>query len=128
MKISNTTERLRYLMETRGLRQVDILEKCKPFCEQYGIKVTKSDLSQYVAGKTEPNQDKLMILALALNVKASWLMGFGDEQNTDKEKEPTAINGDELTPVKREAYNLISQMSDEDLERFIRIARAILGD
>lgn len=76
MKLSNTKERLVQLMQTRGLKQSDILGLAKTFCRMYDVKLTKSDLSQYVAGKTQPNQGKLFILSKALNVSEAWLMGF----------------------------------------------------
>lgn len=76
MKESNTSERLRHIIDSRGLRQVEILEKCKPFCEKYGIRLAKNDLSQYVSGKVEPKQDKLSILGLALDVSEAWLAGY----------------------------------------------------
>lgn len=76
MRDSTTAERLRYIMSTENLKQVDILNKCKPFCEEYGIRLAKNDLSQYVSGKVEPGQDKLSILGLALNVSEAWLMGY----------------------------------------------------
>lgn len=63
-------------MKERNLKQVDILEMAKPFCEQYNIKLTKTDLSQYVSGKVEPGQFKLFILSNTLNVSEAWLMGF----------------------------------------------------
>lgn len=58
-KVSNTAERLATIMKERGLKQADILEKCKPFCEKYGIQMDRSGLSQYISGKNEPRQDKL---------------------------------------------------------------------
>ena len=58
------------------MKQVDILEACKPYCERYGIQLKKNDLSQYVSGKVEPKQDKLSILGMALNVNEVWLMGY----------------------------------------------------
>lgn len=76
MKISNTSERLKQLMQERGLRQIDILKLTERHCKTYGVKMNKSDLSQYCSGKVEPNQDKLFILSEALNVNISWLMGY----------------------------------------------------
>ena len=38
--------------------------------------MNKSDISQYVSGKVEPSQEKLVVLGMALNVTESWLMGF----------------------------------------------------
>lgn len=76
VKKENTSVRLNKIMEERNLRQVDILERVKPFCIKYDIKMNKSDLSQYVSGKVEPSQEKLVILGMALNVSEAWLMGF----------------------------------------------------
>ena len=76
MKTENTSIRLKKIMADRGLKQVDILEKCKPFSEKYGVSMNKSDISQYVSGKTEPSSKKLSILGMALGVTETWLMGY----------------------------------------------------
>ena len=47
MKKESTATRLRKIMESKGLRQVDILKSTIPYCEKYGIKMNKSDISQY---------------------------------------------------------------------------------
>lgn len=83
MKISTTSERLKEYMSKYNLRQVDILEKVKPYCEEYGVKMNKSDLSQYVSGKNEPGQDKLVVLAKALHVSEPWLMGYDVSESKD---------------------------------------------
>lgn len=83
MKRENTALRLKQLMQERSLKQVDILEMTKPYCAKYDVKMNKSDLSQYVSGKVEPNQDKLFVLSRALRVNEAWLMGF----DVEKEKE-----------------------------------------
>lgn len=56
---SNTAERLKHLMSLRNLRQADIVERTG---------IGKSAISQYVAGKVLPKQDKLYLLATAFNV------------------------------------------------------------
>ena len=76
MKKYNTSDRLKEIMRTRNLKQVDILQKCEPYCNKYGVKLNKNDLSQYVSGKATPKQDKLSILGMALNVSEVWLMGY----------------------------------------------------
>lgn len=76
MKKHTTQDRLLELMRDKGLRQVDILEKCKPYCMKYGVRLGRNDLSQYINGKNEPSQKKLTILALALGVNEVWLMGY----------------------------------------------------
>jgi len=76
MKKENTSIRLKQIMDNRNLKQVDILDMTKPYCVKYNVKMNKSDISQYVSGKVEPNQEKLFILAKALGVNEAWLMGF----------------------------------------------------
>lgn len=72
----NTSDRLKQLMNERKLKQVDILNLSLPYCKKYNIKMNKSDISQYVSGKVEPSQEKLVVLGMALNVSEAWLMGF----------------------------------------------------
>lgn len=76
MPDTTTAVRLKQIMEERNLRQVDIVRLCQPFCEKYHLKLTKSDLSQFVSGKVIPGQWKISILAYALDVSESWLMGY----------------------------------------------------
>lgn len=81
---TTTSSRLREIMDSRGLKQVDILNAAKPYCEKFKVKLGKNDLSQYVNGKVEPGQEKLTILGLALNVSEAWLMGY----DVDPSREP----------------------------------------
>ena len=76
MKITNTSNRLKEIMKEENLKQVDIIKKASYFSSKYNAKITKTDLSQYVAGKVEPGQAKLFVLASALNVNEAWLMGY----------------------------------------------------
>lgn len=75
-KLFSTADRLRQIMTERGLKQADILRLCDPICKQLNIKIGRNDLSQYVTGKVEPGQYKLIVLGRALNVSETWLMGF----------------------------------------------------
>lgn len=76
MPKTTTAERLKEIMRERRLRQVDILNLCKPYCERYNIILNKSALSQYISGTVVPGQYKLCILGMALGVSESWLMGY----------------------------------------------------
>lgn len=97
MKSSNTSNRLKDIMSARDLKQVDILRLCAPFCDKYGIKLNKNDLSQYVSGKVIPGQDKLTILGLALGVDEVWLMGY----DTAPAADPTSDAPPELSEEAR---------------------------
>ena len=90
MSKSSTSNRLKQLMNDRNLKQIDILNKAQPYCIKYGVKLGKSDLSQYISGRNNPSQKKLTILGLALNVNEAWLMGF------DVPMERTPATTDEL--------------------------------
>ena len=92
-----TADRLNQLMRERDLKQIDILELCKPYCEKYDVKLNKNDLSQYISNQYSPGQEKLTILSMALKVNEVWLMGYDVpsgidalknlEQNLSKEAE-----------------------------------------
>ena len=47
-------ERLRFLMELRRMNQSDILRLAEPICQERGIKLYKSKLSQYISGDFNP--------------------------------------------------------------------------
>lgn len=80
-KIENVAKRLNLIMKQRGLKQVDVLNLAKPFCEKYNVKLAKNYLSQYCSGKNEPGKDILNVLSLALNVNPAWLQGFDVPQD-----------------------------------------------
>ena len=51
-----TSSRLKEIMSKMNLRQVDILDRARPYCDKYGVKLSNSDLRQYVTGKVLPGQ------------------------------------------------------------------------
>ena len=85
-----TAQRLKEIMDTKGLKQVDILEKTKPISERLGIRLGRNDLSQYVSGKVEPGQEKLTVLSQALGVSEVWLMGYDIDREIKKQDEFTS--------------------------------------
>ena len=68
--------RLKEAMKASGLKQVDLLRQA----EIQGFKLGKSQLSQYVSGKTTPRKATLNFLAQALDVDSEWLNPETDEQ------------------------------------------------
>lgn len=65
------SQRLQEIMKQRNVKQVDIIRAA----EQKGIKLGKSHISQYVAGKTVPRENILRFLADYLMVDVNWLNG-----------------------------------------------------
>ena len=64
-------DRLRLAMEAQGKKQVDLIRMAK----ERGVKLGKSQISQYVSGKTVPRADILHFLAQALETDEDWLAG-----------------------------------------------------
>lgn len=121
MKISNTAERLKQIMDERGLRQVDIVDLCKPFCEQYDVKIEKPHISQYVSGFSEPRSDKLAILSMALGVDETWLMGYDNDKT---EKPSDADRG--LSKNKEELLDLISNLTEQEAAVYLSALKTAL--
>ncbi|WP_231428330.1 S24 family peptidase [Enterococcus faecium] len=84
-----TQQRLNQLMSERNLKQVDILNMSLPLQKETGIKMSKSHLSQYVNGKSSPDQHKLYLLAKTLNVSEAWLLGYDVPKEDKKNNIPS---------------------------------------
>lgn len=107
-----TAVRLKQIMEERHLRQVDILKLCEPYSTKVDVKLSKSDLSQFVSGKVSPGQWKLSILGRALNVNEAWLMGY--DVPRDRPPEYTAA----------EVQQIVRQ-SDEEEQQLLSYFRSL---
>ena len=127
MKSSCTAERLRALRNERGLKQVDIVKLCQPYCDRFGVKMNKSDISQYLSGKSEPSQDKLIVLGMALGVQESWLMGFdvSEARSSETNKEPAIA--DELSATKQELFDFVSDLSESEAAVLLASLKSALG-
>ena len=115
----DTASRLKYLMKERNLRQVDIIRMAEPFCQEYKLKLTKSDMSQFVNGKVEPGQWKLAILSRALNVSEAWLMGY----DVPMERQETAPATE---PERNHIATLFSSLTMENQKKLIDYAQLLL--
>lgn len=113
MDIENTAIRLKRIMEIRHLKQVDLLELVKPYCEKYNVKMNKSDISQYLSGKTKPNQDKLVILSMALNVSEPWLIGYDVPMERVSSVNKLDVTQEELALLNN--YNKLNSKGKEKL-------------
>lgn len=116
-----TADRLLRAMVDKGLRQSDVLKLAEPYCERTNISLQKSALSQYVSGQVEPGQDKLYILALALDVNEAWLMGYNVPMERDLAPELCSDPGSATT----ELFTRLSQIS---LSKREAIAREFLAE
>lgn len=83
-----TAARIREYLDTHNCKQIDIIRRAEPFNKKLGVKLTKGDMSHYLRGDYVPAQDKLLVLALAMNVSEAWLMGLdvSPERNFENDR------------------------------------------
>lgn len=74
--MATSTERINQIMKEKRLRQIDVLNLAKPLQEKYNIKFSKSHLSQYVNGKSNPDNQKIFLLSKVFGVTEAWLLGY----------------------------------------------------
>ena len=73
--MATVAERLKEIMDIKNLRQVDLVRLAEPVGEESGIHLSKSHISQYLSGKSQPRRDILKVMAQALGVNQLWLQG-----------------------------------------------------
>ena len=127
MKKYTTAERLKQIMQERNMKQVDILELVLPVCKKYGLKMNKSDISQYVSGKVEPNQRKLVSLAEALNVSETWLMGYeiNEKDLTYEEEKGNSLAELIANENMLDAVVKLSKLQPEDKEMVVNLINSL---
>ena len=127
MKKYTTAERLKQIMQERNMKQVDILELVLPVCKKYGLKMNKSDISQYVSGKVEPNQRKLVALSEALNVSETWLMGYeiNEKELIDEEEKGKSLSKLIANENMLDAVVKLSKLQPEDKEMVVNLINSL---
>lgn len=105
-------ERLIQTMSLRGLRQADIIERTG---------MSSSTISQYISGRNEPKRKAIAILAEALDVNPSWLMGL----DVPMERSDAM----QVTKAEQDLINLFRQLDSEDRVKIMeRIAVFLEAD
>lgn len=67
MKKETCATRLTKALFLNNMKQTDLSRKTQ---------IPKSAISQYISGAFEPKQDRVELIAKALNVSEAWLMGY----------------------------------------------------
>ena len=116
MLIDTTANRLREYMRIYNMKQADIVAAAQPYCKEFNEKINKSDISQYLSGKVSPGSKKIYVLAVALGLNPSWLLGYDEPMyNTSEQEKFKAENcADEenkkLTQLDEQKNDLISKI------------------
>lgn len=102
--------RLKKAMELQTLKPVELAEKCG---------ISKSTVSHYMSGYTEPKSNRLYIMAKVLNVNEAWLMGYDVSMERNDYEDQTLMNRDAILRdieniLKMSDYTLICNNYDDD--------------
>ena len=85
MDSSIFSQRMKSAMDNKGYKQVDLLKRA----EAAGIKLGKSQVSQYVSGDAVPRKNIGEFIANALDVDIDWLYGTDNTTKPMKNKNGT---------------------------------------
>ena len=105
--------RLAKALTIRGMKQYELCEKTK---------IPKSAISQYISGLFEPKQDRLHIIAQALDVDPVWLMGFDVPMEKGKENSPSEPELSEGEKKMLELFRLIPEDRQQEALELLRVA------
>lgn len=104
----NLSEKIRYLRIQKGMTQADLAEK---------LNTTKQTIGKYENQVvTNLPLNRIQELADALDTTPAYLMGWGEEKPAEGE----------LTQTQMDAISLIHEMSDDQLRKFVAIAKTIM--
>ena len=99
--------RLSTALSIRGMRQSELCQTTK---------IPKSSMSQYLSGEYEPKQDRIYLIARALDVSEAWLMGYDVPMERTKTTSPTEPK---LTEGEKKWMELYHRLSGETRELLI---------
>ena len=120
--MDTTANRLNLAMEMRNMKAVDLSEKTG---------IGKSSISQYRNGIVNPKQDRIYLMAQALNVNEMWLMGH----DVPMERQPPAPPA--AQPPTAPYHPELTKRDERDIEKRLQAIRddldsesgiALLGD
>lgn len=113
-RVEGCNKRISKALSIRGMKQADL-------CNKTGI--PKSAMSQYIKGSFEPKQDRIYLLAQALNVSEAWLMGY----DVPMEKEKLSTDKIELTEGEKLMLELFNQVPEEKQRMVLDMIRVVLN-
>ena len=115
-KRASCSGRLALALSLRGMKQSEL-------CARTGI--PKRAVSQYISGEFKPKQDRVFLIAQALNVDEAWLMGYDVPMEPAKnENSPTEP---ELNEGERVLLDLFRRVPEEQQQLVLDMIRAALG-
>ena len=109
--------RIKKALKIKGMKQAEL---CKL------ANIPKSSLSQYLSGDFEPKQDRIYLIAKALNVSEAWLMGF----DVPMERQAKMVSSEEpkLSEGEQMLLDLFRLVPEDKQELVLQMIRVALGN
>ena len=115
-RVATCADRIKEALYIKGMKQSDL---CKL------TQIPKSAISQYISGAFEPKQDRVYLIAKALNVSEAWLMGLDVPMERQESKpsptEPTLSEGEKVL------LDLFRRVPEEQQQLVLQMIRVALG-
>lgn len=103
--------RLKEALNIRKMTPSELSEKTK---------ISKSSISQYMSGYTNPSDGRIYTLAKALNVSEAWLIGYDVPMQGEKAVVP------EIEPDHLELISLYAMCTDEQKKSIMTLLRSFV--
>lgn len=118
--VEKCSARIAKALSIRGMKQYELCEKTK---------IPKSAISQYISGAFLPKQDRIFLIAQALNVDPVWLMGYDvpmekKEGQEAKKDSPTEM---QLSEGEKVLLDLFNRVPKDQQQLVLQMIRAALG-
>lgn len=112
---SNCSERIATALDIRNMKQAELCQITK---------IPKSAMSQYISGAFEPKQDRIYLIAKALNVSEAWLMGYDVPMEKQKTNSP---DENSLTEGEKALLKLFRLVPEDQQQMVLQMIRVALG-
>ena len=111
MESSIFASRFRKAMDQKNMKQIELVR----LAETSGIKLGKSQISQYLSGKTLPRKDTLQFLSAVLEKDSAWLLGkeTTPKNVTEKGSEDTMRKFSKSNKLDNVLYDVRGPVVDE---------------
>jgi transcriptional regulator with XRE-family HTH domain len=116
-RVATCAERIRAALTIKGMKQSDLCRLTK---------IPKSALSQYISGAFEPKQDRIYLMAQALNVSEAWLMGL--DVPMERQVKKTSPEEPQLTEGEKILLDLFRRVPEDKQELVLQMIRVALNN
>ena len=115
-RVATCAERIKKALYIKGMKQSDLCRLTK---------IPKSALSQYISGAFEPKQDRIYLMAQALNVSEAWLMGL--DVPMERQVKKVSPSESDLSEGEKMLLELFRRVPEDQQKLVLQMIRAALG-